>query len=93
LRTTASRLRNKQYQAARALLWHGADGALTVPGDDAQLGETRFEDWLRRSASQLSSTNPQPQQLQLLRKEPVDLKDNGFRESEMLRQKRENAKA
>jgi len=34
-----------------------------------------------------------PQRLQLLRKEPVDLKDNGFRESEMLRQKRENAKA
>jgi uncharacterized protein YbjT (DUF2867 family) len=26
-----------------------------VPGDDAQLGETRFEDWLSRSA-----TNPQP---------------------------------
>jgi uncharacterized protein YbjT (DUF2867 family) len=25
-----------------------------VPGDDAQLGETRFEDWLRRSASQIS---------------------------------------
>ena len=27
-----------------------------VPGDDAQLGETRFEDWLSRSASE----NPQP---------------------------------
>jgi len=27
-----------------------------VPGDDAQLGETRFEDWLSRSVSQ----NPQP---------------------------------
>jgi uncharacterized protein YbjT (DUF2867 family) len=26
-----------------------------VPGDDAQLGETRFEDWLSRSASQIPS--------------------------------------
>jgi uncharacterized protein YbjT (DUF2867 family) len=24
-----------------------------IPGDDAQLGETRFEDWLGRSASQI----------------------------------------
>ena len=31
-----------------------------VPGDDAQLGETRFEDWLGRSASQNPATNPQP---------------------------------
>jgi uncharacterized protein YbjT (DUF2867 family) len=30
-----------------------------VPGDDAQLGETRFEDWLSRSASQTPPT-PQP---------------------------------
>jgi uncharacterized protein YbjT (DUF2867 family) len=30
-----------------------------VPGDDAQLGETRFEDWLSRSAGQVPSTNPQ----------------------------------
>jgi uncharacterized protein YbjT (DUF2867 family) len=30
-----------------------------VPGDDAQLGETRFEDWLGRSASQNPPTNPQ----------------------------------
>ncbi len=28
-----------------------------VPGDDAQLGETRFEDWLRRSVSQSLPTN------------------------------------
>jgi uncharacterized protein YbjT (DUF2867 family) len=27
-----------------------------VPGDDAQLGETRFEDWLSRSASQVAKT-------------------------------------
>ncbi|MGB9178279.1 MAG: SDR family oxidoreductase [Pyrinomonadaceae bacterium] len=31
-----------------------------VPGDDAQLGETHFEDWLSRSASQLQPANPQP---------------------------------
>jgi uncharacterized protein YbjT (DUF2867 family) len=28
-----------------------------VPGDNAQLGETRFEDWLSRSASQIPPTN------------------------------------
>ena len=31
-----------------------------VPGDDAQLGETRFEDWLSQSASQPTTANPQP---------------------------------
>jgi uncharacterized protein YbjT (DUF2867 family) len=31
-----------------------------VPGDDAELGETRFEDWLSRSASRTPPTNPQP---------------------------------
>ena len=31
-----------------------------VPGGDAQLGETRFEDWLGRPASQTPPTKPQP---------------------------------
>jgi uncharacterized protein YbjT (DUF2867 family) len=31
-----------------------------VPSDDAQLGETRFEDWLSRSASQIPPANPWP---------------------------------
>jgi uncharacterized protein YbjT (DUF2867 family) len=31
-----------------------------IPDDDALLGETRFEDWLNRSASQIPPTNPQP---------------------------------
>lgn len=31
-----------------------------VPGNDALLGETRFEDWLSRSASQIPPTSPQP---------------------------------
>jgi uncharacterized protein YbjT (DUF2867 family) len=31
-----------------------------VPGDDAQLGETRFDDWLSQPASQIPPTKPQP---------------------------------
>jgi uncharacterized protein YbjT (DUF2867 family) len=31
-----------------------------VPGDDARLGETRFEDWLSRSAGQIPPTDLQP---------------------------------
>lgn len=31
-----------------------------VPGDDARLGETRFEDWLSRSAGQIPPTDVQP---------------------------------
>jgi uncharacterized protein YbjT (DUF2867 family) len=31
-----------------------------VPGNDALLGETHFEDWLSRSASQIPPTSPQP---------------------------------
>ena len=31
-----------------------------VPGDDAQLGETRFETWLGQPTGQIPSTNPQP---------------------------------
>jgi len=31
-----------------------------VPGDDAQLGETRFETWLSQTTGQIPSTNPQP---------------------------------
>ena len=30
-----------------------------VPGDDAQLGETRFEDWLSRSAAAVAKTTSQ----------------------------------
>jgi hypothetical protein len=31
-----------------------------VPGDDARLGETRFENWLSQSARQIPNTNLQP---------------------------------
>ena len=33
---------------------------MLVPGDDARLGATRFEDWLNRSTRQTPATNPQP---------------------------------
>jgi uncharacterized protein YbjT (DUF2867 family) len=43
----------------RARYFGAALSELTlVPGDGAQLGETRFDDWLSRSAS--PATNPQP---------------------------------
>ncbi len=54
-----------------------------VPGDDAQLGETRFEDWLSRSASQIPPTNPQPTAVAAASIEPAALKDNEFRVSEV----------
>ena len=31
-----------------------------VPGDNARLGETRFETWLTQSASQIPSEHPKP---------------------------------
>src|SRR5260221_14543948 len=31
-----------------------------VPGDNARLGETRFETWLTQSAAQIPSAHPQP---------------------------------
>jgi uncharacterized protein YbjT (DUF2867 family) len=31
-----------------------------VPGDDARLGETRFDDWLSQSTHQIPATNPRP---------------------------------
>lgn len=49
-----------------------------VPGDHAQLGETRFEDWLRSATSQIPTPSPQPAVVAA----PIDraaLKDNEFR--------------
>lgn len=31
-----------------------------VPGDDARLGETRFDDWLSQSTDQIRATSPRP---------------------------------
>ncbi|MCM3873304.1 MAG: Rieske 2Fe-2S domain-containing protein [Pyrinomonadaceae bacterium] len=51
-----------------------------VPGDNAVLGETRFEDWLSRSASQIPPT-PQPAVAASI--DPAALKENEFRTSEV----------
>ena len=50
-----------------------------VPGDSAQLGETRFEDWLSSSASQLP---PPPKPATAASINPVALKKDEFRENE-----------
>jgi uncharacterized protein YbjT (DUF2867 family) len=52
-----------------------------VPGDDAQLGETRFKDWLSRSVSQIPPTTPQPATAASIA--PAALKENEFRVSEV----------
>jgi hypothetical protein len=33
---------------------------MLVPGDDARLGETRFDAWLSQSTSEIPSAKPQP---------------------------------
>jgi hypothetical protein len=45
-----------------------------VPGDDARLGETRFENWLSQSARQIPNTNLQPQSAQQRRTSYDELK-------------------
>jgi uncharacterized protein YbjT (DUF2867 family) len=48
------------------------DERTLVPGDDAQLGETRLEDWLSRSTSQIPPTSPQPATVSAASIEPAD---------------------
>ena len=52
-----------------------------LPGDDAQLAETRFEDWLSRSS--IAATNPQPAAVATAPIETAGLKENEFRISEV----------
>jgi uncharacterized protein YbjT (DUF2867 family)/nitrite reductase/ring-hydroxylating ferredoxin subunit len=52
-----------------------------VPGPDAQLSETRFEDWLKRSVSQLPPTKPQAQNAASI--DSAALKENEFRVREV----------
>ena len=52
-----------------------------VPVGEAQLGETRFEDWLRSSASQLPPPPPKPATAASIN--PMALKKNEFRTSEV----------
>jgi uncharacterized protein YbjT (DUF2867 family)/nitrite reductase/ring-hydroxylating ferredoxin subunit len=51
-----------------------------VPGDDAQLGETRFEDWLSRSTSQAPPPTPRPATASI---NASTRKENEFRVSEV----------
>ncbi len=52
-----------------------------VPGDKAQLGETRFEDWLREPSNSVAPTSPQPP---LVNAAPIDaLKENEFKVSDV----------
>jgi len=52
-----------------------------VPGDDALLGQMRFEDWLGRSASQIPPTTLQPEAAATIN--PAALKEHEFRASEV----------
>ncbi len=51
-----------------------------VPGDDAQLGETRFEDWLSRSTNQAPPPTPRPATASI---NASTRKENEFRVSEV----------
>jgi uncharacterized protein YbjT (DUF2867 family)/nitrite reductase/ring-hydroxylating ferredoxin subunit len=54
-----------------------------VPEGDAQLGPTRFEDWLREPSNQVASASPQPP---LVNAAPIDaLKENEFKVSDVAR--------
>jgi len=54
-----------------------------VAGDDARLGETRLEDWLRQTAGQTQNTAPQPSVAVAFAIEPAALRDNEFRVSDV----------
>ena len=52
-----------------------------VPGDDAQLGQTRYEGWLSRSASQIPPASAQTGTATSI--DPAALRENEFRVSEV----------
>jgi uncharacterized protein YbjT (DUF2867 family)/nitrite reductase/ring-hydroxylating ferredoxin subunit len=54
-----------------------------VAGDDAQLGEIRFDDWLGRTAHPIPDPNLQPAVVAAARSERTPLKENKFRISEV----------
>ena len=54
-----------------------------VAGDEAQLGEIRFEDWLARTARQIPDASDQPAVIAASRIERPLLKDNEFRVGEV----------
>jgi uncharacterized protein YbjT (DUF2867 family)/nitrite reductase/ring-hydroxylating ferredoxin subunit len=49
-----------------------------VPGDEAELGETRFDDWLGRTADPISDPNVQPAAAAAASGERAPLKQNEF---------------
>jgi len=57
-----------------------SDGSLVPAGDDAQLGEMRFDDWLSRSASRIP---PTAKPAAAASSDPATLKENEFRVSEV----------
>jgi len=54
-----------------------------LPGDEAELGETRFDDWLGRTAQLIPNSNAQPAVAAGARSERAPLKENEFRTSEV----------
>jgi uncharacterized protein YbjT (DUF2867 family)/nitrite reductase/ring-hydroxylating ferredoxin subunit len=54
-----------------------------VAGDEAQLGEIRFEDWLARTARQIPDASDQPAVIAASRIERPPLEDNEFRVGEV----------
>ena len=59
------------------------DERTLVPGQDARLGETRFEDWLSRSSRQISDVKAQPTAAAAAPSPPSALRDNEFRVSDV----------
>ena len=54
-----------------------------VPGDEAELGEIRFDEWLSRTAPRISDQNPQDAVGAAVGIERAPLKENEFRVSEV----------
>jgi uncharacterized protein YbjT (DUF2867 family)/nitrite reductase/ring-hydroxylating ferredoxin subunit len=54
-----------------------------VPGDEAELGEIRFDDWLGRNARPIPEANLQPRVATISRIDRVPLKEGEFRISEV----------
>jgi uncharacterized protein YbjT (DUF2867 family)/nitrite reductase/ring-hydroxylating ferredoxin subunit len=54
-----------------------------IPGDEAELGEIRFDDWLGRTAQSILGQNRQPAAEAAPRGELAPLKENEFRISEV----------
>jgi uncharacterized protein YbjT (DUF2867 family)/nitrite reductase/ring-hydroxylating ferredoxin subunit len=54
-----------------------------LPGDEAELGEILFDDWLRRATQPISDSNAQPATTAGVKSDRSSLKENEFRISEV----------